>query len=124
MGFSGQPGGEGGGWNSRPLDADTVALGQALADAATIGIVHQRALARSEVVAEQLQGALNSRIVIEQAKRFLAERLSVTVDDGFSIMRRYARSNHRKLTDVATDITAGRLDLARPPASRETPPVP
>ena len=75
-------------------------------------------------MAEQLQGALNSRIVIEQAKGFLAEQLSVTVDDGFSIMRRYARSNHRKLTDVATDITAGRLDLARPPASRETPPVP
>ena len=107
-----------------PLDADTVALGQALADAATIGIVHQRALARSEVVAEQLQGALNSRIVIEQAKGFLAERLGVTVDDGFGIMRRYARSHHRKLTDVAAEITAGRLDLARPPASRETPPVP
>lgn len=50
---------------SGPLDADKVSLGQALADAATIGIVHQRALARSEIVAEQLQTALNSRITIE-----------------------------------------------------------
>jgi transcriptional regulator with GAF, ATPase, and Fis domain len=106
------------------LDADTVALGQALADAATIGIVHQRALARSEVLAEQLQGALSSRIAIEQAKGFLAERLSVTVDDAFSFIRRYARGHHRKLTDVAADITAGRLSLAHPPATRETPPVP
>jgi len=107
-----------------PLDADTIALGQALADAATIGIVHQRALAHSEVVAEQLQNALNSRIVIEQAKGFLAERLSVAVEDAFVIMRRYARGHNRKLTDVAADITAGRLDLTRPPAAQGTPPVP
>jgi transcriptional regulator with GAF, ATPase, and Fis domain len=111
--FSAEPG---------PLDADTVALGQALADAATIGIVHQRALARSEVVAEQLQAALNSRIVIEQAKGFLAERLSVTVEDAFTMMRRHAREHHRKLTDVAADIVASRLELVLPPAER--PPVP
>jgi transcriptional regulator with GAF, ATPase, and Fis domain len=107
-----------------PLDADTVALGQALADAATIGIVHQRALAHSEVVAEQLQGALNSRIVIEQAKGFLAERLGVTVEDAFLIMRQYTRGHNRKLTDVAADITTGRLDLTHPPAAQGTPPVP
>jgi transcriptional regulator with GAF, ATPase, and Fis domain len=95
-----------------PLDADTVALGQALADAATIGIVHQRALVRGEVLAEHLQTALNSRIVIEQAKGFLAERLGVSVEDAFAVLRRHARDSHRKLTDVAADITRGRLDLA------------
>jgi AmiR/NasT family two-component response regulator len=105
--FTSQPG---------PLDDDTVALGQALADAATIGIVHQRALTRSGVVTEQLQTALNSRIVIEQAKGFLAERLGISVDDAFVILRRRARDTNRKLTDLADDISAGRLDLAWPPA--------
>jgi transcriptional regulator with GAF, ATPase, and Fis domain len=100
-----------------PLDADTVSLGQALADAATIGIVHQRAMARSEIVAEQLQAALNSRIVIEQAKGFLAERLALTVEDAFTVLRRYARDNNRKLTDTAADIIGGRVDLVPPPAT-------
>jgi transcriptional regulator with GAF, ATPase, and Fis domain len=99
-----------------PLDGDTVALGQALANAATIGIVHQRALAGRGLLGEHLQTALNSRIVIEQAKGFLAERLGVTVEDAFAVMRRYARENHRKLTDVAADVTGGGLDLAHPPA--------
>lgn len=97
-----------------PIDADTLALAQALADAATIGIVHQRAMARSEVVAEQLQTALNSRIVIEQAKGFLAERLGVTVEDAFTALRRYARDRNRKLTDVAADVVNSRVDLAPP----------
>ena len=105
--FTNQPG---------PLDDDTIALGQALADAATIGIVHQRALTRSGLVTEQLQTALNSRIVIEQAKGFLAERLGITVDEAFIILRRRARSTNRKLTDLAADVTAGRLDLTSPPA--------
>ncbi len=100
-----------------PLDADTVSLGQALADAATIGIVHQRALARSEVVAEQLQTALNSRIVIEQAKGFIAERLALTVEDAFTVLRRYARDRNRKLTDTAADVINGRMDLSSPPAT-------
>jgi len=104
-----------------PIDADTVSLGQALADAATIGIVHQRSLARSEVVAEQLQAALNSRIIIEQAKGFLAERLALDVDDAFAVLRRYARDHNRKLTDLAADIISGRVDLASPPAPKPHP---
>lgn len=103
-----------------PLDADAVALGQALADAATIGIVHQRALARSEILTEQLQTALNSRIIIEQAKGFLAERLGTTVDDGFAVLRRAARARNRKLTDVAADVINGRLDLTPPQPGPES----
>jgi transcriptional regulator with GAF, ATPase, and Fis domain len=106
-----------------PIDADTVALAQALADAATIGIVHQRALARSEVVAEQLQSALDSRIVIEQAKGFLADRLGTTVEDAFATLRRYARARNRKLTDVADDVVNSRVELA-PPRAASRPPVP
>jgi transcriptional regulator with GAF, ATPase, and Fis domain len=107
-----------------PIDAGTVALGQALADAAAIGIVHQRALARSELVTEQLQTALNSRIVIEQAKGVLAERLGSTVEDAFRVLRRYARDHNRKLTEVAADITGGRLDPPPPAAAAERPPGP
>jgi hypothetical protein len=96
-----------------PLGGDTVALGQALADAATIGILHQRAVARQEVLGEQLRVALTSRIVIEQAKGFLAERLGVGIDAAFGVLRQYARDGNRRLTAVATDIVEGSLDVSR-----------
>ncbi|MFF0341076.1 GAF and ANTAR domain-containing protein [Kribbella sp. NPDC004875] len=95
-----------------PLTDDTVVLGQALADAATIGIVHQRALARQEIVTEQLQNALNSRILIEQAKGYLSHGLSIGVDEAFGILRRYARSTNRRLTAVADDVVQGRITLS------------
>src|SRR6266516_4363053 len=97
--------------NTGILDADTIILGQALADAATIGIVHQRALARQEIVTEQLQTALNSRILIEQAKGFLTHSLSVDVDEAFAVLRNYARANNRRLTDVADDVVQGRIRI-------------
>jgi transcriptional regulator with GAF, ATPase, and Fis domain len=102
-----------------PLTDDTIALGQALADAATIGIVHQRAQARQEIVTEQLQSALNSRILIEQAKGFLTHSLAMGVDEAFAVLRSYARANNRRLTDVANDVVEGRLTLPR----AEAPPV-
>ena len=95
------------------LDEDTVALAQALADAATIGILHQRAAARQELVAEQLQAALDSRVVIEQAKGFLAERMGISVDMAFGLLRGYARDHNRKLTAVAADVVEGRLQVRR-----------
>ena len=98
--------------NTGPLSDDTIVLGQALADAATIGIVHQRAMARQEVVTEQLQSALNSRILIEQAKGYLSHSLSLGVDDAFGVLRSYARSTNRRLTDVATDVVLGRIRLS------------
>ena len=106
-----------------PLDEATIALGQALADAATIGIVHQRALARYEIIAEQLQAALNSRIVIEQAKGFLAEGLGVTVEEAFIALRDYARSHNRKLTDVADQVITGQLRLSPSPGRPKKPTV-
>lgn len=101
--FSRQPG---------PLSGDTVVLGQALADAATIGILHQRALAQQEIVTEQLQNALNSRILIEQAKGFISHSLEIDVDEAFAVLRTHARSNNRRLTDVATDVVEGRVTLS------------
>jgi hypothetical protein len=100
-------------------------MAQALADAATIGIVHQRTIRRSEVVAGQLQLALTSRIVIEQAKGVLAERLRISPDNAFEVLRGAARSRNRLLSDLARDITSGSADAAQllqhVPAERSQP---
>jgi GAF domain-containing protein len=85
-------------------------LGQALADMATITILHERALRESELVAAQLQTALVSRIVIEQAKGILAERGSLTMDDAFNVLRRHARDHNLRLHDVARGIVERTVD--------------
>jgi transcriptional regulator with GAF, ATPase, and Fis domain len=83
------------------LDAADLRLGQALADVATIGLLQERNLRRSETLAEQLQAALNSRVIIEQAKGKLAERLNLDMDRAFGMLRDYARNSNQRLTDVA-----------------------
>ncbi|HEX3907444.1 MAG TPA: GAF and ANTAR domain-containing protein [Mycobacteriales bacterium] len=82
-------------------------LAQALADVATIGILQRRFAHRSTMVAEQLQHALNSRVVIEQAKGVLAERNGVTMEVAFIALRRHARNHNFKLTDVAKRVVRG-----------------
>jgi ANTAR domain/GAF domain len=88
-------------------------IAQALADAATISIVQQRTLRRAEALAAQLQTALSSRVLIEQAKGVLAERLKVSTDDAFNILRNAARNRNRLLTDLAGDIVTGSADAAQ-----------
>jgi transcriptional regulator with GAF, ATPase, and Fis domain len=88
-------------------------VAQALADVATIGILHERAIARSEVLIEQLQGALNSRIVIEQAKGVVAVHLRVDMNEAFDRLRSYARSTNTRLTDVARALVDGTLPADR-----------
>jgi GAF domain-containing protein len=83
------------------LDPADLRIGQALADVATIGLLHERNLRRSETVAEQLQGALTSRIIIEQAKGKLAERLGTDMDEAFRVLRAHARDRNQRLTDTA-----------------------
>jgi AmiR/NasT family two-component response regulator len=78
---------------------------QALTDVAAIGLLQERLIRQGEVLTEQLQGALNSRIVIEQAKGAVAQAGGVTVDEAFAAIRGHARSHGRKLTDVAYAIT-------------------
>ena len=84
-------------------------LAQALADVATIGILQQRAVQRGADLADQLQTALNSRLIIEQAKGVLAEREQVDMATAFDLLRRYARRNRRKLSEVAVAVVSGEL---------------
>jgi GAF domain-containing protein len=92
-----------------PWDADDLKLAQALADIATIGLLHHRAMHDSLLLTTQLQSALDSRISIEQANGLLAERLETTTRDAFERLRRYARSHNLLLAEVAVDLVAGKL---------------
>ena len=83
------------------LEADDSRLVQSLADLATIAIVQERAITRAETLTEQLQFALNSRVVIEQAKGAVARGLGVGVEHAFEILRSNARRNRMKLTELA-----------------------
>src|SRR6478752_676977 len=83
------------------IEADDLKIIQALADVATIGLLQQRALAHSEILTEQLQGALNSRVTIEQAKGALARMRGISVDEAFTLMRDHSRRHHLRLTDLA-----------------------
>jgi transcriptional regulator with GAF, ATPase, and Fis domain len=92
------------------LADDDHRLAQALADVATIGILQQRSAHRSSMIAEQLQHALNSRVVIEQAKGVLAERHSVGMEEAFDALRRHSRDHNHKLTQTALAVVTGELD--------------
>ena len=85
----------------RSLDDDDQVIAKALADIATIGILQQRTLHRSSVLAENLQRALNTRIVVEQAKGVLSERGQMPMDETFDLLRSFARSHNLKLSELA-----------------------
>ncbi|MFJ8825335.1 GAF and ANTAR domain-containing protein [Streptomyces sp. NPDC102467] len=92
------------------LSASELRLGQALADTATIGILHQRAMRDQMTVTAQLQHALDSRVVIEQAKGYLAHHRERGVDEAFTALRAYARTHQMKLTEVASNVLADTID--------------
>jgi transcriptional regulator with GAF, ATPase, and Fis domain len=90
---------------------------QALADVATIGLLQERAVRRGEILTEQLQAALTSRIIIEQAKGAIAQRHGVSVDAAFQLLRDYARRNNLRLVELARTIVtepAAAPDLLTP----------
>jgi GAF domain-containing protein len=92
-------------------DGDIVAA-QAFADVATIGILHERAIAETRHVREQLQHALDSRIVIEQAKGVIAQMHKIPVDEAFTVIRAYARQHRLGLSTVAARIVDRTLDIS------------
>lgn len=93
------------------LSDQDAAVARALADTATIGILQERAIRRSEVFTEQLQTALNNRVTIEQAKGVLAHAGDVDMDQAFQTLRRHARSQQTRLTDLASRLVTGRVDV-------------
>ncbi|UIJ35759.1 GAF and ANTAR domain-containing protein [Allobranchiibius sp. GilTou73] len=90
-----------------------LALAQGLADIATIGLLQERAIQEHQLLAEQLQGALNSRIVIEQAKGMLAAQHDVPISDAFTAMRSYARRSGQPLAQIARQVIDGTLKPAQ-----------
>ena len=90
---------------------DDLRVAQALADVATIAILQERLTRSRELLAGQLQAALDSRIVIEQAKGVLAERDRIDIGAAFDLLRGAARRSNRRLAEVAADVVAGRVNL-------------
>src|SRR6185369_10774502 len=101
------------------LDEAKLRIGQALADVATIGLLQNRAIRARDAVTEQLQTALNSRILIEQAKGILAERLHVDVADAFAVLRNGARRNNRRLSELAQAVVDGSEQIRPEPAASQ-----
>jgi transcriptional regulator with GAF, ATPase, and Fis domain len=95
-----------------------IRVGQALADVATISLLHERNMRHSDALNEQLQTALNSRVIIEQAKGKLAERLGLDMDQAFSLLRDSARTRNRRLSDLAQAFIDGTETLTGPTVGR------
>ncbi|GLZ38201.1 transcriptional regulator [Actinokineospora sp. NBRC 105648] len=95
-------------FRARPgkLDELSARTAKALVGVATIGLLQARSIRSHEVVTEQLQHALTSRVVIEQAKGVLAERMGVDMTSAFNMLRGSARSQNRRLSDLAQTIVA------------------
>src|ERR1700727_359249 len=97
-----------------PFDPEVVHVGQALADVATISLLHDRSMRRTDTLNEQLQTALNSRVVIEQAKGKLAERLGIDANQAFPLLRDQARNRNQRLSDLARAFVDGTQAISRP----------
>ena len=93
------------------MDDWEVAAAQAFADVATIAILQQQAVLDAQVVNQQLNQALNSRITLEQAKGIMAERGDIDLDTAFQRLRQYARTNNRRLSDVAGEVVQGTISI-------------
>ncbi len=103
-----------------PLGGSDVVIAQALAHAATLALLQNRIAEDRQRLTAQLQGALNSRVTIEQAKGVISEMARIGTDEAFLRLRTYARNHNAKLTEVAAGVVnrslpdADRSNLARP----------
>jgi len=91
------------------LNDEDLSLGQALADVASVALVQDRAVTDREALNAQLQSALTSRVVLEQAKGLLAQQGDLDMVGAFQVLRRYCRDHDLRLTDVARDVVGRRL---------------
>ncbi len=92
------------------INDSSVALGQALADIATIGILQQRAIRHDEIVFEQLQATLHHRTVVEQAKGVLAEAGGLDMHQAYVALRDYAHTHRKRLSEIAREVATSILD--------------
>jgi len=97
------------------LNAPDAVAARTLADIATISILQQRLVNESVLAQRQLQHALDSRVIIEQAKGYIAQSHGVDMDAAFNLIRSHARNTQTRLSSVAADITAGTLTLPQSP---------
>ncbi|NEN06618.1 GAF and ANTAR domain-containing protein [Diaminobutyricibacter tongyongensis] len=93
------------------LQGEDAAVARALADVATIGILQERAIRDGRVLSDQLEHALGSRVLIEQAKGVVSQTRQVPVDEAFAILRSYARQHNERLRDVAERVVERRLNF-------------
>ena len=91
------------------LNEQDLSLGQALADVATVALVQDRAVTDRDSLNVQLQTALSSRVVLEQAKGLLAQQGDLDMSEAFRLLRRYARDHNQRLTDVARAVVSRTL---------------
>ena len=106
--------------NEGTLDADDVLVAQGFADVATIAILQHRSSLDAELLNHQLSNALNSRVIIEQAKGMISQATSCDMDQAFARLRSHARNHNLGLTAVAVSVVEGSvaprgLDQARAP---------
>jgi len=101
--------------SDEPFTGTEMEIAQAMAEMAAIGLIQERALRERNLLTEPLQAALNSRVIIEQAKGMLAEYLTMSVDDAFTLLRSYARNHNRKLSEVASDVVDRKIPALRWP---------
>jgi GAF domain-containing protein len=93
------------------LNDDDLSLGQALADVASVSIVQDQAATDRRTLAEQLQNALNSRVLIEQAKGLIAQIGNLDMLQSLAVMQRFARDRHQRLTRVAAAVVSRELSV-------------
>jgi GAF domain-containing protein len=98
--------------SDEPFTGTEMQIAQAMAEMAAIGLIQERAARERNLLASQLQAALNSRVIIEQAKGMISEYLTMTVDDAFKLLRNYAHYHNRRLSEVASDVVDRRIPSA------------
>jgi hypothetical protein len=102
------------------LAPEVTRIGQAMADVATIGLIQERAQHHQDIVVDQLQTALNSRVLIEQAKGILTERHGIDPGQAFTLLRTYARNHNQRLTQLAASVIDGTTTELLPGAPAST----
>ncbi|MFS0866383.1 ANTAR domain-containing protein [Microbacterium sp. 179-B 1A2 NHS] len=92
------------------LASSEATVARAFADVATIGILQERAIHRAGDLNSQLQAALDSRVVIEQAKGVVSQRTGLRIDEAYAPIRAYARAHQQPLHEVAAKIVRRDID--------------